>query len=230
MVKGQRTEFINFLKKLYADDECTYWMSARKYYRDYTLTFNNFFEEPLTLTDLGYTTNKMTTLRKNYVDDELLSLGRNTLLAQLEAEKAYVSASFSFITGRKNASFKSYCLMSAAVIKDKTGVSINVFYRATEATKKFGADLIMLRDVFTEYIPKELLQEIKYVRFYLSLMYVVPIYYPLAYLLGVPLAADKDSMMHRWCKRHLDRASEGIIQPKFGPTKRIYENFRRRTK
>ena len=227
---GQRAEFLSFLTELYKDDSCDYWSSARKYYRDYEWTVYDFFKDPLTLEELGYVNNKIVALRKNYKDEELLDLGRQTLLTQLKEEKNYVSASFSFITGRKSKRAKSYCLMSAAVVKDRTGVSINVFYRATEATKKFGADLIFLREVFTEFIPEELLKRVRYVKFYFTLLYVVPIYFPLAYLLGVRIDPDRNDRMAEWCQRHFDRASEGIVKPKFGPTKRIYENFQKRMK
>lgn len=225
--EGQKTEFLDFLAWLYLGDKMTYKTYNRVYIRDVRWTVNDFFNDPITLEDLGYTKSKMTLLWKNYGDRHVLEEGKKMLLDQEEAGKDYVSASFSFITGRKMKRLKSYCMTSAVFIKDKHTVDLNVFYRVTEATKKFGGDLVFLTDLFRQYIPDTIREEIQAVVFHFPLLYVVPIYYPLAYILGVRVNEKDKSWFAGECRRQLERAGDDNVKPKFSQTDRVYRTYKK---
>jgi len=223
--RGLKIEYLDLIRHLFGSDECSYWAYNRKYYRHFTWIVNGFFEGDYDLRYLGYTKNKMTSLKKTYESPDLLNLGRETLIQQ--EGKTYISTSFSFITGVKSKKRKSYCINAAVFTQDADGKErkdLTVFYRATEIPKKFGADLMFMRQVFEKYIPEELREDIKEVRFIFTLMYVVPIYYPLVYTMGIPVTKGK---MAEACLHQLARANDLSIIPKYGPTKRIFDFYRK---
>jgi len=223
---GLKEEYLDFIRYLFGDDECSYWAYNRKYYRHFTWIVNGFFEGDYTIDYLGYGRGKMTSLRKTYEESNLLGLGTETLIQQ--KDKTYISTSFSFITGAKSKKRKSYCINAAVFTQDPDTVSkkvdLTIFYRATEIPKKFGADLMFLRGVFEKYIPKELRESIWEVRFYFTLAYVVPIYYPLVYTMGIRVKGK--GKMAEACRHQLRRANDLSIIPKYGPTKRIFDFYR----
>jgi len=224
--RGLKVEYLDLIHHLFNSDECSYWAYNRKYYRHFTWIINGFFEGDYTVDYLGYGKGKMTSLRKTYENPDLLNLGSEILLQQYG--KTYISSAFSFITGAKSKKRKSYCINSAVFTQDADGKErrdLTIFYRATEIPKKFGADLMFLRRIFENYItPKELRESIREVRFIFTLMYVVPIYYPLVYTMG--LRVKGKGKMAEACRHQLRRANDLSIIPKYGPTKRIFDFYR----
>lgn len=224
--QGLKKEYLDLIRYVFGDDQYSYWTYNRKYYRHLNWIVNDFFGGPYDIKYIGYTKNKLKGLYKSYVNEELLELGRQTLLSQMK--KNYISAAFSFISGNKSKKRKSYCINAAVVTKHPTkdvGPELTIFYRATEIPKKFGADLLFLREVLTEYIPDELREEIVETRFVISLAYVVPIYYPLVYTMGI--RTGQRGKMAEACQHQLDRANDLSIIPKYGSTRRVYEFYRR---
>lgn len=224
---GLREEYLDLITHLFGSDECTYWAYNRKYYRHFTWIVNGFFEGKYDLDYLGYTKAKMTNLKNTYEKPELLALGQESLIKQID--KKYMSSVFSFVTGNKSKRKKPYCINSAVFTQDVDDIGardLTIFYRATEIPKKFGADLLFLRQIFKKYLPDELRADIKEVRFFFTLMYVVPIYYPLIYPMGIRVKGK--GKMAEACRHQLKRARDLSITPKFGATKRAYEFFRRR--
>jgi len=222
--KGLKKEYLDFISHVFGNDEYTYWTYNRKYYRHFTWIVNDFFGGAYDLDYLGYTKSKMTSLMKTYAKPELLEMGRDMLIQQ--KDKGYISSSFSFITGNKSKKRKSYCMNSAVFTQDanrKAKRDLTIFYRATQVPKRFGADLLFLKQIFKEYIPEELREGME-VRFYFTLMYVVPIYYPLIYTMGIRV--NKKGQMAEACRHQLDRADDLSIIPKYGPTKKAYEFYR----
>lgn len=223
--QGLMKEYLDFIRYLFSNDECSYWAYNRKYYRHFTWVVNGFFEEDYSIGYLGYGKGKMTSLRKAYEEPDLLSLGRDTLIQQVG--KTYISSSFSFITKAKSKKKKSYCINAAVLTQDPDSVGkvdLTIFYRATEIPKKFGADLLFLRQVFEKYLPREIRKGIWEVRFFFTLAYVVPIYYPLVYTMGIRVKGK--GKMAEACRHQLRRANDPSIIPKYGPTKRIFDFYR----
>ena len=225
--RGLKREYLDFVAYLFSNDECSYWAYNRKYYRHFTWIINDFFEGNYDIGYLGYSKSKMTSLRKTYESPELLNLGTDILIQQ--EDKAYISSTFSFITGAKSKKKKSYCINTAVFTKDPDAknkkVDLTIFYRATEIPKKFGADLLFLREIFEKYIPEGLRKKIQEVRFYFTLAYVVPIYYPLVYTMGIRVKGK--GKMAEACRHQLRRADDLSIIPKYGPTKRIFDSYRK---
>jgi len=225
--QGLKEEYLDFIRYLFGDDECSYWAYNRKYYRHLTWIVNGFFDGDYSIDYLGYGKGKLTSLRKTYEEPDLLSLGRDILIQQ--EGKTYISSSFSFITGAKSKKGKSYCINAAVFIQDpdtrNKKVDLTIFYRATEIPKKFGADLLFLRQVFEKYIPKNLRESIWEVRFIFTLAYVVPIYYPLVYTMGIRVKGK--GKMAEACRHQLRRANDLSIIPEYGPTKRIFDFYRK---
>lgn len=222
---GLKAEYLDLIAYLFGNDDCTYWAYNRKYYRHFTWIVNDFFGGRYSIDYLGYGKGKVTSLKNTYKKPELLNLGKDILIKQ--KDKNYISTVFSFVTGAKSTRRKSYCINAATFTKDPDhdDSDLTIFYRATEIPKKFGADLLFLRDVFSEYIPSELIATIKEVRFIFTLMYVVPIYYPLVYTLGIKVKGK--GKMAEACRHQMDRANDPSIIPKFGATRRIFNYYRR---
>ena len=223
--RGLKVEYLDLIAYLFGNDECSYWAYNRKYIRYLTWIVNGFFEGKYSIGYLGYTKNKMSSLKKTYENPDLLNLGMETLIQQ--KDKSYISSSFSFITGAKSKRKKSYCMNAAVFTQDpskKGNIDLTIFYRATEIPKKFGADLLFLRETFEKYIPQELREKIKEVRFIITLAYVVPIYYPLVYTMGIRVKGK--GKMAEACRHQLRRANDLFLIPKYGPTKRAYDFYR----
>lgn len=223
---GLKEEYLDLIAFLFGNDECSYWACNRKYYRHLIWIINGFFVGPYSIDFLGYGKRKMTNLKKTYEEPNLLNLGREILIQQ--EGKNYLSSSFSFITGAKSTRRKSYCINAGVFTQDADGKGrrdLTIFYRATEIPKKFGADLSFLRQIFERYLPKDLRRGIKEVRFIFTLAYVVPIYYPLVYTMGIRVKGK--GKMANACRYQLKRAEDFCIIPKYGPTKRIFDYYRR---
>lgn len=223
--KDLKVEYLDFINYLFGNDECSYWAYNRKYYRHLTWIVNDFFGGNYDIGYLGYGKGKMTSLKKTYENPELLNLGTDILIQQ--EGKNYISTAFSFITGAKSKKKKSYCINTAVFTQDpnkEKTQDLTIFYRATEIPKKFGADLMFLRRVFEEYIPESLKKDIREVRFIFTLAYVVPIYYPLVYTMGIRVKGK--GKMAEACRHQLERADDLSIIPKYGPTKRIFDFYR----
>jgi len=223
--QGLKEEYLDLIAHLFGSDDCSYWAYNRKYYRHFTWIVNDFFGGQYSIEYLGYSKAKVTSLKNTYEDPCLLSLGRETLIQQ--EGKNYISSSFSFITKAKSKKRKSYCINAAVFTQDADGKGrkdLTIFYRATEIPKKFGADLLFLRQIFEKYLPETVGKNIGEVRFLITLLYVVPIYYPLVYTMGIRVKKGK---MADVCRYQLKRANDLSIIPKYGPTKRVFDFYRR---
>lgn len=224
---GIKEEYLDLLQWLYNGDKESYKSYNRLYIRDVKWIVNGFFngDENLDLDFFGYSPSKLTLLKRNY--ENLISLveANKILVRQLDKKKDYVSAAFSFMTGNKTERLKSYCMTSAVLIKDPCRTDINIFYRVTEVTKKFGADLVFLKYLFTKYIPPKLIDQIDTVNFNFSLIYVVPIYFPLAYMFGIEIP-DEGNWFHRSCWQQLGKAKDLSFKPKYSQTDRVFRTFR----
>lgn len=139
------------------------YSGCRKIIRHFTASFS--LDDSMKMRDCGYTSNKLTLLTKNYLHEESRRIAID-LWDRRKAQGRYGSVSFTtfnhFVKGKgtleeivqkksKRASVFGPCIQSVCltlVAKDR--VSIDIFYRTTEWFKKFGADLVFIRDVLLE--------------------------------------------------------------------------------
>jgi len=220
------TEYLNFLRWLHEGDKSSYLVHNRNYLRDVRWIVSNFMEGDIDLDRFGYSPVKLRLLKKAYENVDSLTEGTAILERQLEKKKKYISASFSLMTGVKSQRLKSYCMNSFVFMKDPHITRIIISYRVTEAIKKFGADLVFLRYLFDKYIPGELLDEVEQVIFQFSLLYVVPIYYPLVYTFGIRVPKNGNNWFHEACIKQLERADDLSIIPKYSQTERVFRTYR----
>lgn len=135
-----------------------FYSGARKILRNQHFSFRRIRDD-LVMEDLGYTKSKMTMLIKNYVHDESKRVAIELWNKRLRQRK-YGSVSFTcfnhFVKGgdinakrSKRASVFGPCIQSVSITyiegKDQHA-EVDIFYRTTEACKKFPADLVFIRD------------------------------------------------------------------------------------
>lgn len=140
------------------------YSGCRKIMFGMKLTFMDLWdaEDPLILEDCGYTSAKMSHLRRLYLHEESRDMAIK-LWNLRRTKTTYGSVCFTTfnhllkndITKKsKRASVMGPCLQSVAITQLKGGgkaqYRIDVFYRTTELFKKFTADLIFIRDILLE--------------------------------------------------------------------------------
>lgn len=137
------------------------YSGCRKILRNRVIRFD-CWDDSITLADSGYTKSKMTMLVKNYLHEESRAMAVQ-LWNRRKAQAKYGSVSFTtfnhFVKGKgtldeivakgsKRASVFGPCIQSVSITwLDKKNVGIDIFYRTTEFSKKFPADLVFIRDV-----------------------------------------------------------------------------------
>lgn len=155
-----KDEWINEVLKL-SRREADFYSGCRKIIRGRAVRFNDLWDhkDPLILEDAGYTSAKMSHLKRLYVHEE--SIEAALMLWKLRrAKPSYGSVGFTCynhflkndaVKKSKRASVMGPCLQSVVITQVKGGKNaqyfIDVFYRTTELLKKFPADLVFIRDV-----------------------------------------------------------------------------------
>lgn len=135
--------------------KASFYSGARKIIRNMSYTFYSL-DNSLQLSHAGYTKSKLTLLKKLYLHEESHETAKTLWLRRREQGK-YGSVGFTtynhFIKNDpdnkgKRASVMGPCIQSVVLTLLPNGkTAINVYYRTTEAFKKFPADLVFLRDV-----------------------------------------------------------------------------------
>lgn len=101
---------------------------------------------PLQFADLGYGTNKLKQLMRNYVNEEEFSRVRTVL--DRRKDKGFTSVALSMRGAKKDVRSMGWCILSIVVTRSKDTEKVEVQYRSTELTLKFGGDLVFLPWVF----------------------------------------------------------------------------------
>lgn len=135
-----------------------FYAAARKILRNQTVVFReDSWKGDLTLADIGYTTNKLNRLVKDYLHVESRDKAVE-LWEHFSKRGSYASAAFTTFNHLVKAGATSPsesietrgpCLQSVVLTlvpngRGVVGCSVDVFYRTTEFFKKFPADLILL--------------------------------------------------------------------------------------
>lgn len=105
--------------------------------------------EPMAVVDfaqLGYGANKFKQLVRNYVNEEEFARVRSVL--ERRRDQTFTSVALSMRGAKKDARSQGWCILSIVVTRGKKGERIEVQYRSTELTLKFGGDLCFLPWVF----------------------------------------------------------------------------------
>lgn len=133
-----------------------FYSGSRKIIRSDVLAFCDIRTD-LTLRHCGYTSAKLTYLRKGYLHKESRDVALALWERRIKQDK-YGSVGFTtyshFVKGgsidakrSKRASVMGPCIQAVNLtLLPKRQVAVDVFYRTTEFLKKFPADLVFLRD------------------------------------------------------------------------------------
>lgn len=98
--------------------------------------------------DQLYGANKFKQLVRNYVDEKEFERVRTIL--ERRKGKAFTSVALSMRGAQKTARSMGWCLLSIVITRTKDGDAVEVQYRSTELTLKFGGDLCFLPWVFDQ--------------------------------------------------------------------------------
>lgn len=107
--------------------------------------------EPMAVIDfpqLGYGSNKFKQLVRNYVNEEEFARVRNVL--DKRRRQTFTSVAVSLRGGKKDARSMGWCMLSLVVTRAKGVERVEVQYRSTELTLKFGGDLAFLPWIFDQ--------------------------------------------------------------------------------
>jgi len=140
--------WVRFVEDLALDEPQRYYSGPQKILHGvmWKVPGPIFFDDSLSLSDFGYADNgnKMTQLKRNYYNRTDVRRARQIVKTKWQ-QRSYGSAGFTFRNIEKAS--QDFCLQSATVTHFPSGgLEVVVFYRVTEPIKKFGADIIFLRE------------------------------------------------------------------------------------
>lgn len=104
--------------------------------------------DPLRYFDLGYGKNKHKQLLRNYVNEEEFARVRAVL--DRRKDQSFTSVACSMRGASKGNRSMGHCILSVVVTRTKDEERVEVQYRSTELTLKFGGDLVFLPWVFDQ--------------------------------------------------------------------------------
>ncbi len=106
------------------------------------------YDEPLKFESLGYGKNKLKQLQRNYVNEEEFARVRAVL--ERRRDQSFTSVACSMREAAKGNRAMGHCILSIIITRTKKEERIEVQYRSTELTLKFGGDLVFLPWVFEQ--------------------------------------------------------------------------------
>jgi len=92
--------------------------------------------------DLGYTAAKGRQLERNYWNQELVDAGIEKLKGR--KDKPHTSVTIPLQGSEKDSRSQGHCMIAMVVTEIPKSSTVDIFYRSTELTQKFLADLIFL--------------------------------------------------------------------------------------
>lgn len=105
-------------------------------------------DDPVSFGDLGYGANKFKQLQRNYVNEEEFARVRAVL--DRRKHQSFTSVALSMRGKPKGTRSMGHCILSVVVTRTKKEERVEVQYRSTELTLKFGGDLAFLPWVFEQ--------------------------------------------------------------------------------
>lgn len=125
----------------------------------------------VTFDQIGYGKNKLTQLRRNYINDDEFDRVRTIL--RRRKNKHFTSVALSMRGAGKDARSMGWCMLSLVVTRGPRVETVEVQYRSTEVILKFGGDLAFLPSIF-----EDLGLEPDLVRFHFANAFCSGVYFP----------------------------------------------------
>lgn len=156
-----------------------YMSGVQKIRRNVVLTLpgDEFFDGMVGIESFGYvgTGGKLKILERHYLNHERRDAALELIKLKCE-QRSYGSVQFPLTGEVKKWTNQDFCMSSCTVTYfPGPKLEVTIFYRTTEIIKKFGADLIFLRDVVLPSF--HALQSIDHVTFVFSNLTVHPMFY-----------------------------------------------------
>lgn len=109
--------------------------------------------------DLGYSQAKARNMMRIYFNEGSLKAAASK--AAKRKDHAITSVAFTFVNATKRSESQGHCMQTGVFsFGRKHEPTLTLFYRSTEVTKKFGADLVFLREeVVPELCPEDFLRK-----------------------------------------------------------------------
>ncbi len=131
---------------LEADPIC--YQGVRKIINGMTWTLPEPGIPVINFSELGYGSNKFKQLQRNYVNEEEFARVRAVL--DRRKGQSFTSVACSMRGASKGNRSMGHCILSIVVTRTKAEERVEVQYRSTELTLKFGGDLVFLPWVFDQ--------------------------------------------------------------------------------
>lgn len=109
----------------------------------FEMSWDELTHSKLTYEDLGYTKAKGRQLERIYWNQG----GMDSMLEKLTSRKSkpHSSVAVQMASGTKDSRSQGYCMQNMVITQTSTGRQIDLYYRSTEVTQKFLADLVFFR-------------------------------------------------------------------------------------
>lgn len=142
---------------------------------------------------------KRNQMARNYYDEAQISGARDKIQQRLDLGRSQSSVSVRLQNHEKESRSQGFCMQSAifAHVKNRytDHFTVDVYYRITEVTQKFSADLLFLKDRIIPDVLGVHADKVSAVRFHFAQVYVSDVYMPILYSFAPPeewLAEMKD--------------------------------------
>lgn len=153
-------------------------VGPKKVFRGITFSIKEI-DDLIQLTNFGYVKNsprKRAQLKQHYYNEKSIDSAKDLFKKILEVKKSG-SVSINFHGTKTGDKKQDFCMCSMAITKlTKPKVRFDVFYRNVDIIKRFGADLIFLRD---EVLPNFDMLPTDSINFYFSTVNLNPLFFPI---------------------------------------------------
>lgn len=117
------------------------------------LTWDELMNLPMGYEDLCYSAKtKRNQLMRTYWNQDGVDAAIDRLMSR--PDKDHTSVGIQLQSGIKDSRSMGHCMQNMVITKIKDKCYVDLYYRSTEATQKFGADLVLFSEVLPEVFDK----------------------------------------------------------------------------
>lgn len=140
----------------------------------FVLTWDQLIGCPLTYEDLGYTKAKGRQLERIYWPQEDFQAAIDKLKERTSNPHSSVAVQLS--AGTKDSRSQGYCMQNMVITQTQGSFHIDVYYRSTEVTQKFLADLVFFSQKLPQFFPD---RKPAFIRFRFANTYLSAVFAPI---------------------------------------------------
>ena len=140
----------------------------------FMLTWDELCNCPITYQDLGYTAAKGRQLERIYWPQEDFQAAIDKLKAR--TSKPHSSVAVQLSAGTKDSRSQGYCMQNMVITQTAGSFHLDVYYRSTEVTQKFLADLVFFSQKLPQFFPD---RKPAFIRFRFANTYLSAVFAPI---------------------------------------------------